>query len=287
MYTLNINSQIFAFTQPQVMAIVNLTPDSFYHSCGQDMTNTLQTIETAIDHGAKIVDIGAYSSRPNAINITAEEEWNRLKNPLKEIRHHFPNIILSLDTFRADVARKAVEEFGIQIINDISAGEGDPHMYQTIAKLHVPYIMMHMQGTPQTMQQCTQYDNMMQHIVHYFQAKVDTLHKMGIKDIILDPGFGFAKTTEQNFELLQKLHYLHIFNHPILVGISRKSMIYRTINTTPQEALNGTTALHMLALQQGASILRTHDVKPAIEAIKLYESYNHKTIKEHGISNRL
>ncbi len=274
MQTLNINSQIFSFTTPQVMAIINLTPDSFYHSCGQDITQIIQRIEQALSQGAKIIDIGAYSSKPNATNITIEEEWLRLKTPLKEIRKHFPNAILSLDTFRADIAKRAACEFGIQLINDISAGEEDPHMYQTIAELQVPYIMMHMQGTPQTMQQYTQYDNMMQHIVHYFQTKLDTLHRMGVKDVILDPGFGFAKTIQQNFELLRKLDYLHVFNQPLLIGISRKSMVYKTLHTNPQEALNGTTALHVLALEKGAKILRVHDVKEAVEAIKLYESYN-------------
>ncbi len=274
MHTLNLNNQIFAFTSPQVMAIINLTPDSFYQSCGQNLAQVVQTAEKALCEGASILDIGAYSSRSNATDISTEEEWKRLATPLQALRKQFPHAILSLDTFRAEIARRAVNEFGVQIINDITAGEGDANMFQTVADLRVPYIMMHMRGTPQTMQDYTQYDHLMQHMVDYFQTKLDTLHRMGVNDIILDPGFGFAKTTEQNFELLRKLHYLHTLQHPILVGVSRKSMIYKTLHTTPQDALNGTTALHMLALAQGANILRVHDVREAVEAIQLYESYN-------------
>ncbi len=273
MHTLNVNSRILPITSPQVMAIINLTPDSFYHTCGQDVSQVLQAAEKALGDGADILDIGAYSSRQNAKEISVEEEWKRLIQPLQAIRQHFPNAILSLDTFRAEIAQRAVKDYGVQIINDIAAGEADPNMHQTIADLHVPYIMMHMQGTPQNMQNCTQYDNLMQTIMHYFQTKVDKLHQMGIKDIILDPGFGFAKNTKQNFEILQKLHYLNILGLPILVGVSRKSMIYKTLNITPEEALNGTTAIHMLALNQGANILRVHDVQQAVETIQLYKSY--------------
>ncbi len=260
------------------MAIINLTPDSFYHSCEQDITRVLREAEKAQQEGATILDIGAYSSRPNAVEVSAEEEWHRLQAPLEAIRKHFPSAILSLDTFRAEIAKKAVEAYGVQIINDISAGEADPAMFQIVADLQVIYSMMHMRGTPQTMQTLTDYKDMMAQIIHYFQTKVDTLHRLGVKDIIIDPGFGFAKTTEQNFELLQKLHYLHTLNLPILVGLSRKSMIYKSLNITPDEALNGTTALHMLALTQEANILRVHDVQEAVQAIKLYELYNPQII---------
>ncbi len=276
MHTLHINGQIFALKAPCVMAIINLTPDSFYRSCGQDVAQVLQQVEKALQEGAQIIDLGAYSSRPNAVEVSADDEWNRLQPALQAIRQRFPNIILSVDTFRAEIARKAVADYGVQIINDISAGEADPAMFQTIADLQVIYCMMHMRGTPQTMQTLTDYDNLLSQIIHYFQVKIDTLHRLGVKDIIIDPGFGFAKTTEQNYELLRNLHYLHTLNLPILVGLSRKSMVYKPLSITPQDALNGTTVLHTLALTQGANILRVHDVKEAVEAIKLYELYTSK-----------
>ncbi len=276
MHTLHINGQIFALKAPCVMAIINLTPDSFYRSCGQDVAQVLQQVEKALQEGAQIIDLGAYSSRPNAVEVSADDEWNRLQPALQAIRQRFPNIILSVDTFLAEIARKAVADYGVQIINDISAGEADPAMFQTIADLQVIYCMMHMRGTPQTMQTLTDYDNLLSQIIHYFQVKIDTLHRLGVKDIIIDPGFGFAKTTEQNYELLRNLHYLHTLNLPILVGLSRKSMVYKPLSITPQDALNGTTVLHTLALTQGANILRVHDVKEAVEAIKLYELYTSK-----------
>ncbi len=276
MHTLHINGQIFALKAPCVMAIINLTPDSFYRSCGQDVAQVIQQVEKALQEGAQIIDLGAYSSRPNAAEVSADDEWNRLQPALQAIRKRFPNIILSVDTFRAEIARKAVVDYGVQIINDISAGEADPAMFQTIADLQVIYCMMHMRGTPQTMQTLTDYDNLLSQIIHYFQGKIDTLHRLGVKDIIIDPGFGFAKTTEQNYELLHHLHYLHTLNLSILVGLSRKSMVYKPLSITPQDALNGTTVLHTLALTQGANILRVHDVKEAVEAIKLYELYTSK-----------
>ncbi len=276
MHTLNINSQIFALNAPCVMAIINLTPDSFYRSCDEDMVQVVQEVEKALQEGAQIIDLGAYSSRPNAAEVSADDEWHRLQPALQAIRQHFPHVLLSVDTFRAEIARKAVMDYGVQIINDISAGEADPAMFQTIADLQVTYCMMHMRGTPQTMQTLTDYDNLLSQIIHYFQVKIDTLHRLGVKDIIIDPGFGFAKTTEQNYELLRKLNYLHTLNLPILVGLSRKSIVYRPLSIKPQDALNGTTVLHTLALTQGANILRVHDVKEAVEAIKLYELYTSK-----------
>ncbi len=257
-----------------VMAIINLTPDSFYQSCDKNISKVMRTAEKALKDGANILDVGAYSSRPNAAEVDMEEEWKRLQKTLNSLRKNFPEAILSVDTFRAEIAKRAVQEANVQIINDISAGEADNEMFQTIANLQVAYIMMHMRGTPQTMQKLTAYENMMQQIIDYFQRKINTLHQLGVTDIVLDPGFGFAKTIEQNFELLRKMHYLQRFEMPLLVGVSRKSMIYKPLNTKPEEAMNGTTALHTLALAQGANILRVHDVKEAVETIQLYELFN-------------
>lgn len=274
MYSLNLNGTILSLETPVVMGIINSTPDSFYNGCrGETEKEIIACAEKALQEGAAILDIGGYSSRPNAASVPTEEEWQRVDIALRGIRKEFPYAILSVDTFRAEIARRAVLQHGVQIINDISGGESDPNMFRTVAKLHTAYILMHMQGTPQTMQQHTMYNNLMADIIDYFQCKTATMRQMGITDIIIDPGFGFAKRLQQNYALLRKLPYLQILNLPLLVGISRKSMIYKPLQNTPQEALNGTTALHILALQGGANILRAHDVKAAKEAITLYKQY--------------
>lgn len=221
-----------------------------------------------------IIDVGAYSSRPNAENVSPAEEMERLRMGLGILRKVQPDAIVSVDTFRADVARMCVEEYGVAIINDIAAGEMDDDMFRTVADLNVPYIMMHMQGTPQNMQQHPHYDNLLKEVFMYFARKVQQLRDLGVKDIILDPGFGFGKTIEHNYELLAHLEEFRIFELPLLVGVSRKSMIYRLLGTTPQEALNGTTVLDTICLLKGADILRVHDVREAVETVKIVEAMN-------------
>ena len=259
-------------SEPQVMGILNVTPDSFYAG-SRGVTNgyILDRCQQILDEGASIIDIGAYSSRPNAQHISAEEEMRRLRTGLELIRKHYPEAIVSVDTFRADIARMCVEEYGVAIINDISAGNMDEQMFSTIARLGVPYIIMHMKGTPQNMQENPQYDHFLKEIFYYFSEKVQKLRDLGAKDIIIDPGFGFGKTIEHNYELMNHLEEFHLFELPILVGISRKSMIYKLLGSNPEEALNGTTALNTIALTKGAHILRVHDVKEAVECVKIVQ----------------
>ncbi len=270
--SINIGGKLLTLDEPIVMGIVNVTPDSFYESC-KNITecNVLAYAARALQEGATILDIGGYSTRPHAAEVSLEDEWQRVAGALRWIRRTFPNAIISIDTFRSEIARRAVTEYGVQIVNDISGGAADEKMFQTVADLQVPYILMHMRGTPQTMQSQTNYTHLLAEIIDYFQQKVNQLHRLGVRDIMLDPGFGFAKTLEQNYELLHKLHYLQILDLPLLVGISRKSMVYKALDINANEALNGTTALHILALQQGAKILRVHDVREAHEAIQLYQ----------------
>ena len=269
---INVNGRLMDLSEPQVMGILNVTPDSFYagsrSETEKDITRRLHQI---IDEGASIIDIGGYSSRPNAEHISMDEEMNRLRNGLEIIRKHSPNAIVSVDTFRADVAKMCVEEFGVAIINDISAGQMDKEMFSTIARLGVPYIIMHMKGTPQDMQVSPQYDHFLKEIFYYFSEKVQELRDLGVKDIIIDPGFGFGKTLEHNYELMSHLEEFSLFELPLLVGVSRKSMIYKLLGTTPEEALNGTTALHTIALLKGANILRVHDVREAVETTKIVQ----------------
>ena len=269
---INVNGRLMDLSEPQVMGILNVTPDSFYAgSRSETEKDIVQRLHQIIDEGASIIDIGGYSSRPNAEHISAEEEMNRLRNGLEIIRKHSPNAVVSVDTFRADVAKMCVEEYGVAIINDISAGQMDEQMFPTIAKLGVPYIIMHMKGTPQDMQVSPQYDHFLKEIFYYFSEKVQKLRDLGVKDIIIDPGFGFGKTLEHNYELMNHLEEFSLFELPLLVGVSRKSMIYKLLGTTPEEALNGTTALHTIALLKGANILRVHDVKEAVESIKIVQ----------------
>ena len=268
--SLNIKGTLFPLHTPVVMGILNVTPDSFYaDSRKQSEAAITERIETIIKEGAGIIDVGGYSSRPDAAEVSEEEEMRRLAMALEILRAHYPDVAVSVDTFRANIARRCVEEYGAAIINDISGGELDAEMFATVAKLHVPYILMHMRGTPRTMQQHTDYGDMMEEILKYFAGKVSTLREMGVCDIIIDPGFGFSKTLRQNYELMKNLWEFEAFGLPLLVGISRKSMIYKLLDTTPGESLNGTTALNTYALLNGADILRVHDVRAAVEAIKI------------------
>ena len=258
--------------QPRVMGILNVTPDSFY---AESRMQTAEAVERQVlrllEEGADIIDMGAYSSRSNADHVSAQEEMERLRRGLEVLRRVAPEAVVSVDTFRADVARMCVEEYGVAIINDIAGGEMDADMFPTVAQLGVPYVMMHMQGTPQDMQLNPHYDNLLKEVMQYFADRVDRLRQMGVKDIVLDPGFGFGKTLDHNYELLSQMEELACFGLPLLVGISRKSMIYRLLGSTPQESLGGTTVLNTIALLKGAHILRVHDVKPAVEAVKIVE----------------
>ena len=269
---LNVNGQLLDLSVPQVMGILNVTPDSFYAgSRMQTEADIAQRAQQILSEGASIIDIGAYSSRPNAEIISSEEEMHRLRMGLEVLKRNHPDAIISVDTFRADVAEWCVEEYGVAIINDIAAGEMDSEMFETVARLGVPYIMMHMQGTPQSMQAEPHYDNLLKEIFMYFAKKIQQLRDLGVKDIVLDPGFGFGKTLEHNYELMAHLEEFKVFELPLLVGISRKSMIYRLFGSTPQEALNGTTVLDTIALMKGADIIRVHDVREAVEAVKMVE----------------
>ena len=269
---INVNGSLLDLSGPCVMGILNITPDSFY--AGSRMQTEAEIAARAqqiLDEGAGIIDIGAYSSRPNAENVSPREEMERLRMGLEILRKTQPGAVISVDTFRADVARMCVEEYGVAIINDIAAGEMDTDMFRTVAELNVPYIMMHMQGTPQSMQKEPHYENLIKEVFLYFARKVQQLRDLGVKDIILDPGFGFGKTLEHNYELMAHLEEFHIFELPVLVGVSRKSMIYKLLGGTPQDSLNGTTILDTVALMKGAHILRVHDVREAVETVRIVE----------------
>jgi len=271
--TLNLSGRLVSLEKPLVMGIVNVTPDSFFAGSRIDGAKALgERLDTLVREGAALADLGAYSSRPGAEEVSPEEERRRLRPALQILRDEYPDLPVSVDTFRSDVARMAVEEYGASMINDISGGGLDPAMYRTMAELQVPYILMHMKGDPQTMQQQASYSDVMLEVIDYFAQRVGQLLELGVHDIVLDPGFGFSKTTAQNYELLAQLGSLvEAFTQPLLVGVSRKSMIYRPLGISPEEALNGTTFLHALALERGAKILRVHDVRPAVEAVQLYE----------------
>lgn len=267
---LNVNGHLLDLSVPQVMGILNVTPDSFYS--GSRMQTEVDIAARALqilDEGASIIDIGAYSSRPQAEHISPEEEIKRLRAGLEIVNRNHPDAVVSVDTFRAEVAEYCVKEHGVAIINDIAAGEMDAQMFETVARLGVPYIMMHMQGTPQSMQHEPHYENLLREVFLYFARKVQQLRDLGVKDIVLDPGFGFGKTLEHNYELMAHLEEFGIFELPLLVGVSRKSMIYRLLGGTPQDALNGTTVLDTIALMKGADILRVHDVREAVETVKI------------------
>jgi dihydropteroate synthase len=269
---INVNGKLMDLSQPQVMGILNVTPDSFYAGSRQQTEKEItRRASQILEEGASIIDIGAYSSRPNAQHISSEEEMSRLRTGLEIINRNHPGSVVSVDTFRADVARMCVEEYGVAIINDIASGDMDEQMFETVARLGVPYIIMHMQGTPQNMQMNPHYDDMLKEIFFYFSKKVQQLRDLGVKDIILDPGFGFGKTLEHNYQLMNHLEEFSIFELPLLVGVSRKSMIYHLLGGTPDEALNGTTVLDTISLMKGADILRVHDVKAAVETVKIVQ----------------
>ena len=270
--TINIKGQLLSLDEPQVMGILNVTPDSFYAgSRKQTEAAIIDRIETILREGASIIDVGGYSSRPDAAEVSETEEMQRLEMALQPLLQHYPDVVVSVDTFRSSVARQCVEKYGVAMINDISGGELDERMFDTVAQLRVPYIIMHMRGTPQTMQQQTDYEDVTADLLKYFSQKLERLFRLGLNDVILDPGFGFSKTLEQNYELMRHLSDFRIFGLPLLVGVSRKSMIYKLLGTTPEESLNGTTVLHTYALLQGADILRVHDVRAAKEAIRIVQ----------------
>ena len=269
---ININGNLINFATPVVMGILNITPDSFY--AGSRITIEEEALKRArqiLEEGGTIIDIGGQSTSPASGMISEEEELTRVSPILKAIRREFPDALISIDTFYADVAKHAVEDFGVNIVNDISGGEIDARMFETVAKLQVPYILMHMRGTPKTMQQQTDYGNLIQEIFYYLSKKIAELNALGVNDIIIDPGFGFSKTLNQNYQLLGYLKYFDTFDVPLLAGVSRKSMIYKLLKTTPEESLNGTTVLNTFSLLAGADILRVHDVREAAEAIKLID----------------
>ena len=267
--TINCLGKLIDLTSPKVMGILNVTPNSFYDGGkNSDDERVLFQVEKMLSEGATFIDIGAYSSKPSAEFVSEEEEISRLIPVIQLVLKHFPATLISVDTFRAKVAKAAIEK-GACIINDISAGSLDAAMMATVAKLHVPYIMMHMKGNPQTMQSMANYENITKEMLFYFSEKVAQARSLGISDLLIDPGFGFAKTKDQNFDVMNNLELFQMLELPILVGVSRKSMIYKTLETSPEFALNGTTVLNTIALQKGANILRVHDVKEAMETIKL------------------
>lgn len=268
--SLNLKGRLVSLDTPLVMGILNLTPDSFYAGSRCESQEAIRTrVRQILDEGASIIDVGAYSSRPHAADISADEEMRRLSVGLEIIFREYPDAIVSVDTFRSEVGRRCVKEYGVAMINDISGGESDPAMFETVAALQVPYVMMHMRGTPQTMTTQTHYDDLIAEMLYYFACKVDKLRLLSVNDIILDPGFGFSKSLDGNYTLMKRLSVFQEFGLPLLAGVSRKSMIYRFLGTTPEESLNGTTVLNTLSLLGGADILRVHDVKPAVETVRL------------------
>lgn len=269
--SMNCQGKLVDLSVPKVMGIINLTPDSFYEKSRQSNEKQLiNRVDEIIKQEVDIIDLGAYSSRPGAIDISEKEEWARLQPALSVIRSKYPEVLVSVDTFRSKIAYKCVKEFNVNIINDISGGEFDKYMFSSVGELQVPYILMHMKGTPQNMQNNPKYKHIIQEMLSYFAFKKEQLLKAGVKDIIIDPGFGFGKTLDHNYKIMNRLSEFQILENPILVGVSRKSMIYKYFNSTANEALNSTTVLNTIALEKGAKILRVHDVKEAVEAVKLY-----------------
>ena len=267
--SINCKGELITFDKPKVMGIINITPDSFYEgSRHREMNDILKQVDKMMDQGADLIDIGGYSSRPGANDIPLQEELERVIPVIRNVADKFPQVRISVDTFRSEVARQALDN-GAAMINDISAGLLDDAMMDVVSKYQVPYVMMHMKGTPQTMRSLNQYDDLITEIIHYFSERIRRAN-----ELIIDPGFGFAKNIDQNFELLKRLSHLEHLELPLLIGVSRKSMVHKTLGIKPEEALNGTTALNMLALDRGASILRVHDVKEAVECCKLYNRIN-------------
>lgn len=278
--TLTCNGELLDLSDPVVMGIINITNDSFYHgSRFKQKRRIYNRAKQIIEEGGKIIDIGAFSTRAGSNPVSEDQELQRLSKAAATIRKHFPYAIISVDTYRASVAQRMVNDFGVNIINDISAGEMDKNMFTTVAELGVPYIAMHMLGTPLSMQNNPQYDNVINALFKYFTSKTEELKRLGVNDIILDPGFGFGKTLKHNYAILNNLETFRVFNLPLLVGVSRKSMIYQPLNTEPKSALNGTTVLNTIALLKGAKILRVHDVKEAVEAIQLTQTCTSEQLK--------
>jgi dihydropteroate synthase len=277
--TLVLGGRLYETDPPLVMGILNVTPDSFFDG-GRYLAEKVLAVrlKQMAEEGVDIVDVGAFSSHPGAVPVPEEEEWQRLERALRLIRRHIPGIPVSVDTCRSPVARKAVEAYGVEMINDISGGDMDPEMFATVAELKTAYVMMHMQGTPQTMQDHPEYDHVVQDILRIFSKKIARLNELGVSNVVLDPGFGFGKTLEHNYQLLQGLTAFRATGLPLLVGVSRKSMVWRLLGTSPEEALTGTTVLHTLALLEGADILRVHDVKAAKEAIKIVKYWKETEI---------
>ncbi|MCF1421101.1 dihydropteroate synthase [Mangrovimonas futianensis] len=268
--TINCKGNLIDLSTPKVMGILNVTPDSFFDGGKyKSESDILSQVEAMLEQGATFIDLGAYSSRPNANFVSESEELQKSIPIVELLTKEFPQILISIDTFRSEVAKNCIEA-GAAVVNDISAGHLDDQMIEVVGKLKVPYIMMHMRGTPQTMQQMTSYDDLLKEMIYYFSERIQLAKSKGIVDMIIDPGFGFAKSTKQNFELLNKLDLLNIIDKPLLVGVSRKSMIYKTLETTADQALNGTTSINTISLLKGAKILRVHDVKEAIETVKLF-----------------
>lgn len=282
--SINVNGKLIDLSSPHVMGIINITPDSFFAgSRKQTEQEIIDRVRQINDEGGTFVDIGAYSSRPGAEHITQDEEMQRLRFALQLIRKEFPHIPISVDTFRADVAAMCVEEFGVGIINDISGGTLDKQMFEVMGRLRVPYILMHMKGTPQNMQEAPRYDHLVREVFMYFAEKIQQLRERGVNDIIVDPGFGFAKTLDHNYELMSCLSDFAMFELPILVGISRKSMITRLLGTDAAHALNGTTVLNTISLMSGAHILRVHDVKEAMEAVRIVSALRSNSLHSKHI----
>lgn len=271
---INCKGQLIDLSIPKVMGVLNVTPNSFFDGGKyKNEDEIILQVDKMLFDGATFIDIGAYSSKPSAEFVSEQEEIDRIVPVIESILKHFPKTLLSIDTFRAEVAKISIEN-GAAIINDISAGELDDKMFAVVAQYNVPYIMMHMRGNPQTMPSLTHYDDIIKEMLLYFSEKVKKARSLGINDLILDPGFGFAKTTDQNYDVLQKMELFNLLELPVLAGVSRKSMIYKTLNNTPQEALNGTTVLNTIALTKGAKILRVHDVKEAMECVTLFNKMN-------------
>ena len=272
--TISLREKLMDFSVPKIMGILNITPDSFYDGGRYNSKDKIQKqIEKMIISGADIIDVGGYSSRPGAKDISIEDELNRVIPAIEIIKQKFPKTIISIDTFRSRVASEAIIS-GADIVNDISGGNLDSKMFETVSKHKVPYILMHMRGNPENMMSKTNYENLTKDICKYFSQRIDKAKSCGINDIIIDPGFGFSKTTQQNYELLNNLEFFKEFQIPIIIGVSRKSMIYKTLNTTPEKALNGSSVLHTIGLMKGANILRTHDVKEAVECVKIVSQLN-------------
>ncbi len=267
---IRLNGTLMDVSVPRVMGILNITPDSFYEGCrSMSMDNIVRRADQILSEGADIIDIGAYSSRPGAQNVMEEEELIRLRSALEVLKKKYPAAVFSIDTFRSKVAEACVKEFGASMINDISGGEMDSRMFETVAELQVPYILTHIQGTPQSMQTAPRYDNLRREVLLFFSQKVKQLRDLKVNDIILDPGFGFGKTLEHNYQMMQHLDDLEMFKLPVLVGVSRKSMIYKLLDTDPEGSLNGTTVLNTISLLKGANIVRVHDVREAVEVVRI------------------